>query len=343
MTDKQYLKYIWENELYDFTNKSKYLWDHIAYKLNQLCSMISLEGIDDVPGMKGHERELKLQILTKGFSGLNVHPIDGNYYGFNGGLGGEPDAWYEPTLFTYSNPYLNISGQWKIHDDVVIVRNDSNYQGVLPILTRHGTLQCETELSMMLALYNERDTSAWVACDDKVAEAVDKYIDDKVKGHIRSIVGNKFLSMDGGDIRLMDLSDISAKPLAELIEFMQYDKASEDNAIGLNANYNMKREALNSSESALNDDILFPWVDDMINNWTAGFDEWNEKNEGGYEIHPVLKSSWEDNKKEEEAEIEEISDDGEDKENTEEEEKTEDEKEEKEDKEDEQGKIQDAE
>lgn len=339
MTDKQYLKYIWENNLYDFQDKKNYLWDHIAYKLNQLCAMVDLEGADDIPGMEQHQRELKLQLLVYGYTGLNIHPIDGKYYGFQGGLGGELDAWYQPTLFTYANPYLNISGQWKIHDDVVVVRNDSSYQGVLPILKRHGTLQCETELSMLLSLYNERDTSAWVACDDDVQEAIEKYIDDKINGKISAIVGKKFYAMDGSDIRLMDLSDISAKPLAELIEFMQYDKASEDNAIGLNANYNMKREALNSSESALNDDILFPWVDDMINNWTAGFDEWNEKNDGGYEIHPVLKSSWEDNKKEEEAEIEAISGEGESGENTKEQEESEKDTEEKEEDNDEQREI----
>ena len=57
----------------------------------------------------------------------------------------------------------------------------------------------------------------------------------------------------------------------------QYLKASCFNEIGLNANYNMKREALSSNESALNDDFLLPLVDNMIKERQTAIEKINEK------------------------------------------------------------------
>lgn len=302
MTDKQYLKYIVQNNLYDFTNKSNYMFEHIAYSLNRLSEMFRLNGIEEVPGLKHHEREVKLMLLAKGFGAINLKPINDKYYMQTGGLGGEPDAYYQPTLFTYANPALNISGQWKIHEDCVVVRNDSNYMGILPLLIRYGSLLAETELSMYNAVIDTRSQMAAVAANDKIKDAIDKYFDDRVKGKISSIVGNGFLDDENKGVASIPLkTSASEKPLEALVEFNQYLKASENNDLGLNANYNMKREALNSAESALNDDILFPLVDNIQWNWQYGFDEFNEAT--GYNIQVEFNSSWEDNKKEEQAEL----------------------------------------
>lgn len=306
MTDNQYTKYITANGLYDFENKFNSIWDHIAYRLNMLIPRIHYKGIEEVPGLQEHERELSLLLLTKGFAGINTQPIDGKFYAFSGGLGGEPDAYYMPTIFTVANPYLNISKEWKIDEDVVIIRNDSTYSGVLPMLTRYATLLAETELSMRNALYDTRSQMAMVAANDKIKEAVEKYFDDRIKGKVDAILGNQFLAQDGDDVRSLPLqSSAATKPLSELIEFSQYIKASEYNEMGLNANYNMKREALNSAESALNDDILFPAMDDAINRQKEDFAKWNKLT--GYNIVPELGSAWADNEEEQEAEMEAIN------------------------------------
>ena len=95
--------------------------------------------------------------------------------------------------------------------------------------------------------------------------------------------------------------------LTNLIELEQYFKASWFNELGLNANYNMKRESLNSSESQLNNDALLPLVDDMLECRKRGIEQVNAM--FGTEISVSLASSWEDNAQEIEREQENISSD----------------------------------
>ena len=63
----------------------------------------------------------------------------------------------------------------------------------------------------------------------------------------------------------------------------------------------MKREALNSAESTINNDILFPLVDEMLKQRQLACEQINAL--FGTDISVELDSSWEDNKKEEQAEI----------------------------------------
>ena len=81
-----------------------------------------------------------------------------------------------------------------------------------------------------------------------------------------------------------------------LIELEQYLKASWYNELGLNANYNMKRESINSGESQLNNDMLIPLVDDMLKRRKEGAEKVN--NMFGTNITVELASAWEDNQEE---------------------------------------------
>ena len=81
--------------------------------------------------------------------------------------------------------------------------------------------------------------------------------------------------------------------LTDLIEYQQYMKASWFNELGLNSNYNMKREAITSNESQLNDDMLLPLIDDMMTCRKRFIDEVNAM--FGTEISIDWASSWKDN------------------------------------------------
>ena len=88
-----------------------------------------------------------------------------------------------------------------------------------------------------------------------------------------------------------------------MIELEQYFKASWFNELGLNANYNMKRESINSGESQLNNDALLPLVDDMLKQRQVASMKINDM--FGTDIYVEYNSSWEDNIEEIDAEIEE--------------------------------------
>ena len=78
--------------------------------------------------------------------------------------------------------------------------------------------------------------------------------------------------------------------IGQLIELLQYYKASLFNDLGLNANYNMKRERLNTQEVSMNIDALMPFVDSMLTERVEGVKRVNEM--FGTEISVTLGSSW---------------------------------------------------
>jgi hypothetical protein len=99
-----------------------------------------------------------------------------------------------------------------------------------------------------------------------------------------------------------------------LIEYQQYLKASWFNEIGLNANYNMKREKLSTTESQMNNDALLPLVEDMLESRRQCIEKVNAM--FGTEISVDFASSWEKLVEEIEAESnqldgEEMNQDGE--------------------------------
>ena len=71
--------------------------------------------------------------------------------------------------------------------------------------------------------------------------------------------------------------------------------------LGLNANYNMKRESISANESQLNKDALFPLIENMLNEQRAGWDAVNAKY--GTDIHVELSSAWKDNIEEKELDL----------------------------------------
>jgi len=81
--------------------------------------------------------------------------------------------------------------------------------------------------------------------------------------------------------------------LTQFIELHQYLVGSFYNEVGLNANYNMKREALSESETGLNDDSLMPLCEDMLRCRQEDFDRVNAM--FGTSIQVDLDSSWLEN------------------------------------------------
>lgn len=279
---------------FDFGDKPKVVNQHINYMLNRTQSMFKWKGLpDSIP-----QRILELYLQING----NVcfyRYSDGNLYVFTGGLGGEPDVYYRPTLYTVANPALGFSKSLRIDDECVIMPNDSLYMGLLPLFSRYASMMTETELSMTLALVNTRITSIISASDDRTKVSAEKYLADLRKGK-QGIIGENAI-LEG--IRVQPYAGSgSTNYLTNLIEFMQYTKASWFNELGLNANYNMKRESINSDESQLNDDALLPLVDDMLRSRRVAIEKVNAM--FGTDISVDYASSWEDNQHEIDAEQE---------------------------------------
>lgn len=298
MSDKKYLKYVQAMRLYDFRDKLKNISDNVSYMLMRTQTMFKWSGLPDT--IPADYLEQYLQILGV----CAITEINGDLYALYGGLGGEPDAYYQPTLFTVANPYLNFSGELKIGTDCAIIKNDTFYKGLIPLDQKYASQLAENELSLNMASINTRIQQLLLVRDDSTKEAADKFISDIVEGKLASLSDKSFF--DDGTKTLPMTSSGSTNTLGDLIEYEQYLKASWFNELGLNANYNMKREALNSAESSINDDILFPLVDQMLDERKKGCERVNALY--GTDISVELSSSWKDNKEEEKEEIKAIAD-----------------------------------
>lgn len=257
---------------------------HIKYMLSRTHQMFKWENLPD--SIPDRIPELFLQI--------NGHvcftEVKGDLYIFTGGMGGEPDPYYMPTLYTVANPALNFSKSLKIGTECIVMPNDTMYMGLMPLFTRYAAAMTETELSIFIATINSRIAKIISASDDPTKESAEIYLDHIENGDLGVIGESAFL--DG--IKVHDGNNGSVHTIIEdLIELEQYEKASWFNEIGLNANYNMKRESINSTESEMNNDALLPLVDDMLK---CRQDKIKEVNKiYGTDIKIELNSSWEDN------------------------------------------------
>ena len=252
----------WDNEskfkLYDKQTRTR---DIVLYMLNRTQQAFVWHGLPDT--IPQHNLESLLQIHGNACITEVENVPEGRgekgLYAFFGGLGGLPNAYYEPTIYTIANPYLEFNKMLEIGKDCVRVRNDKFSVGLIPMFTKYGSMMNENEISMNMLSICYRIDNLISADDDRTFESAKEYLNDIVKGQFGVISSSEFF--DG--IR-NDKANGSGKTIKDLIEYEQYIKASWYNEIGLNSNYNMKRERMVASESEMNDDALIPLIDNML-------------------------------------------------------------------------------
>lgn len=189
-----------------------------------------------------------------------IAKVHGKYYALLGSAGGGYDEYYQPTLYTVANPALNISNTYIIGKDCVYARNDYLAKGLTPLVSRYCGMLSENLITMRVADINMRMMAVLSASDDTTLMSTKMYLKDLEEGKIGAIGEGAFF--DG--LKLQASPATNSNYLTQFIELHQYLKGSLYNELGLNANFNMKRESIVESEAALNDDALMPLIDDML-------------------------------------------------------------------------------
>lgn len=288
---ERYNKFIYNimggaGDLFDFKDKEYAAQNHVLYMLNRTQSMFKWNDLPkSIP-----ERMLELYLQINGYVGITS--VNGDLYAMRGGLGGEPDAYYMPTILTIANPALDVSRNLRIGEECIVIPNDSCYLGLMPMFNRYASGLAENELSINIASIMSRIIDLISATDDRTKDSAEKYLTDIAAGKLGVIASSEFFE----GIKTHDFGTHSKSVITDLIELEQYYKASWFNELGLNANYNMKREALSTAESQLNNDALLPLIDNMLDMRKKGADAVNELY--GTSITVELASSWDDNQKE---------------------------------------------
>lgn len=267
---------------YDIRDKTKNIADMTFYDLAKTRKMFTYKNMPDSIPQRFFEKYLQIG----GYSAIAEH--NGKLYAYQGGLGGELDEYYQPTIFTVANPYQGFNANLKVGVDCVIIDNDSYRMGLLPMLLKHNTLLAEADISILLAEINLRIISLMSASTDIAKAGCEKFIKDIETGKLSVIGDETFLE----GFKTQPYATHANNTMTQLIETYQFLKGSKYNDIGLNAAYNLKRAYVGSDETKLNDDILLPFVDDMLECRREGISKVNDM--FGTNIEVYLDSSWND-------------------------------------------------
>lgn len=203
-------------------------------------------------------KDIELTIQVNGYGGFVQK--DNEWYFINGDLIGVLNQNYIPTEIIFANPYLNYFKTHKVEsNEVVVMRNDDLYYGLYPLFLDYARRLVDNEKTIDLISFWSR-LYALIDCpDDDAKRSVDIMLNEVSNGKI-AVATSKDL------IQRINANPIADKTtnLQQFVEYEQYLKASWAHEIGINANFNMKREALNSAETNLNIDYLKPLLSNML-------------------------------------------------------------------------------
>ena len=254
---------------YDYKAKKANIRTLNNYMLAKTTSMFEYDGLpESIP-----YEELEKIIQQNGYAFITE--VDGVLYAFAGTLGGALDVYGNPQEITVTNTFLNLSKQYNVKNDGVLIRNDDMRMGLLPLYEKANTFLVENDINMMMWGYNSRSQKVISAPDDKTKESAELYLKKLIDGDISAIGENALF--DG--IKVNGSSNGQNATVQNMVELQQYIKASLFNEVGISANFNMKRERLVSGEVEQSEDSLFPFVYNMMKCRIKGIEALNAKYE----------------------------------------------------------------
>ena len=271
---------------YDHRQKDVNINREVGYMLAKTISMFEYSGLPET--LKARDLEKMLQV--NGYVFVTEH--EGKLYAFNGGCGGELDAYYNPTKIIVSNPWLKLNKEFSIEDDGVFMRSDSMEMGLGELYSKYCTMLVENDINMVMYGYNTRLQKVISASDDRTRANAEVFMKKLIAGDLSVVAENALF--DGMKIN-SDKSGCSDQARA-LIEYHQYIKASMLNEVGLASNFNMKRERFVAGEVEMQQDTAFPLVYDMMTCRQEAVKKINEKY--GLSIEVGFGSVWAVNVKE---------------------------------------------
>lgn len=248
--------------------KPKSSREYFRYLLDRTMMMFKYKNLPET--IDEHVLERYLQV--NGVACITKGP-DGNLYCFNGSWGGVQDVYYRPTKFIISNPHLSQLGDGATTQftkectiygtqphDAVLMRNDTEWASLTPLIARYAVLMCENCITVRVADIMLRILALLSAGTDKAYKSAEGYLRKLENGELGVIGDSAFLET----LKMQSPPSNNGSYLTQFIELQQYLKGSFFNELGLRANYNMKREAIGAGESTMDADSVLPLCDNML-------------------------------------------------------------------------------
>lgn len=279
----------------DILDKYSSIFNYVQYMFDRTNRMFRYTGLPEtIP-------EPLLEYMLQIYGSVAILEKDSDLYAFRCHFGGPPDPYYRPTQAVVANPALNITNTYRIVNHLspfdrttweamppcVRFLNDSQIQGLLPLFARYATQMAENDVSIRSAQINLRQQTVIVADTGPEIQSAESYMSSLEQGKLSSIQKRPFA--DG--IKVMNAASGQSNTVIQLIELQQYLKASWYNEIGLNSNFNMKRQYMSADEVNSSADIMLPLIDNMFFSRQQAVEAINK--EFGTNISVEKDSAWE--------------------------------------------------
>ena len=242
--------------------------------INTCASVFTWENLPDT----FDETFLTTQLIEAGNIGI-IKSSDG-IYTVRGNVGGEVNEYYKPTRYIYANPVLG-SGNPEIGKDVAVIfltTEDtvplcSSTGGLNVLINSTATLLADNQLSLNIAQKNSRLMLIADTDNEATRNSAEKALNDMYEGKPYKCVSKKM--HDSFSVNPL-VTIKPAESMRQLIENYQFIWSTFLQELGINSNFNLKRERLVSAEVALNSECMDTLIDDIEKNVQRGVDMCNE-------------------------------------------------------------------
>ena len=226
----------------------------------------------------------------KGFTLFIFDEKDDNRYYVLEGAKYDNITWnYESSKSIIVNPALQgLDPKYEIGKNCVLIRNDYLCVGLFPIIEKNSFDIANTDISIRYAQFNTRFKTLFTSDDDNTKDSINTLITQIWNGEKPTAILTNDLykkSVEG-----IAYSNVQSNDIKNLMELKQYELAQFFIELGINANYNMKRESVSADEFRMNDDALIPLIDQMLEVRKMACKDINEL--FGLNIDVELNSAW---------------------------------------------------
>lgn len=155
--------------------------------------------------------------------------------------------------------------------DGVLISNDYLQLGFTELFDKYSYLINQSELTLYIANIWKRASKIISASDDSTIQSAKEYVNKIENGDISIISTNPIFN----DLNITT-DNVTSVSLSELIQYDNYFKSNLFNEIGLSSNKDMKKERLITSEIEQNNNVIYPFVDNMLDCRKTGISKVNE-------------------------------------------------------------------
>lgn len=266
--------------LFDHPLDKNILYQHFFRTLyNNASKVILLKGLPD----DADKEFIMSQLLLVGR--IAVFKTKGNVYFLNGHIGGIPDEYYYPTKVLIANPVLGSFDLERNKEAVMVYLTPTDrildvpksptiiYGGLFSLISMVANILAECMTTVNTTLMNTRVHAIYTADTESAAKSAEPILKSIYMGKPYSVVTSELLER----LNVNPLSEHGlSNCLIETLEVCQYVLSLFWNGIGIDANYNMKRERLITAEVDKNIQSLIVPIQTILETLNDGFNKAND-------------------------------------------------------------------